>query len=531
MSKEQYEEMVMKHLNTDTYEQVANKNIDKKVMDKIEDFTNDYSDILEPEETKYLTDFKYSTSNYYVLPKVHKGKEITRFLETSPVDYLKVKDPLEIPSRPIVAGPNPPTHRLSTFLDIILRPLTEIVKSYVRDDLDFLHHLPKNIDFDSIFISLDVTSLYTNITHDRGIEAISYWIDQYPSHLVEERFTKEFIVAGLTLVLKNNYFKFSGKMWHQLVGTTMGSNVSVIFAILFMAYLEIHIYQNVRQMYPQDYAEYLIKAWKRFIDDCFLIWNKKFDFTPFFYMVNNLDPSITFTKEEDNKALPFLDIMVIKNHDNTIATDIFYKPTNSHRYLDFRSCHRHHTKVNVPFNLAQRICKIVSEEQRRDFRLEELKTFLISCYYPQELINRAINTAKDQNNYFTLNLQNSDIIPLVITNDPNHTIDFNHIKNPMNNVKCPRLKRTFKNKPLLSTRQPPNLKRLLTRAEYNPEEEQGVILCARPKCDLCRLGYLKIQTEVKSPTGATLFKLYKRFHCNSRTFYTYLHVQSAINNM
>ena len=206
--------------------------------------------------------------------------------------------------------------------------------------------------------------------------------------------------------------------------------------------------------------------------------------------------------------------MVIKNHDNTIATDIFYIPTNSHRYLDFRSCHRHHTKVNVPFNLAQRICKIVSEEQRRNFRQEELKTFLISCYYPQELINQAINTAKDQNNSFTLNPQNSDIIPLVITNNPYHTIDFNHIKNLINNVKCPRLKRAFKNKPLLSTRQPPNLKRLLTRAEYNPEEEQGVIPCTRPNCDLCRLGYLKIQTEVKSPTGATLFKLYERFHCN-----------------
>ena len=103
------------------------------------------------------------------------------------------------------------------------------------------------------------------------------------------------------------------------------------------------------------------KSLEKIIDDCFLIWNKKFcfliwnkkfDFTSFFYMVNNLDPSITFTKEEDNKALPFLDIMVIKNHDNTIATDIFYKTTNSHRYLDFRSCHRHHTKVNVPFNLA-----------------------------------------------------------------------------------------------------------------------------------------------------------------------------------
>ena len=107
-------------------------------MAKIEDLTNDYLDILEPEETKYLT------SNFYVLPKVLKSKEITRFLETSPVDYLKVKDPLEIPSRPIVAGPHSPTHRLSTFLDIILCPLAEIVKSYVRDDLDFLHHLPKD---------------------------------------------------------------------------------------------------------------------------------------------------------------------------------------------------------------------------------------------------------------------------------------------------------------------------------------------------------------------------------------------------
>ena len=205
--------------------------------------------------------------------------------------------------------------------------------------MDFLHHLPKDIDFDSTFISLDVTSLYTNI-HQR-----IYSCRAHPS-------TQEQLL------------QIQWKNVASTCGHNYGSNVSVIFTILFMAYLEIHIYQNVRQMYPQDYAEYLIKAWKRFIDDCFLIWNKKFDFTPFFCMVNNLDPSITFAKEEDSKALPFLDIMVIKNHDSTIATDIFYKPTNSHRYLDFRSCHRHHTKVNVPLNLAQRICK--SSQRNRE---------------------------------------------------------------------------------------------------------------------------------------------------------------------
>ena len=110
------------------------------------------------------------------------------------------------------------------------------MKSYVRDDIDFLDHLPTKVDLDSTFISLDVTSLYTNITHDRGIEAIAYWIENYPTYLIVTRFTKEFIIEGLLLVLKNNYFKFDNKIFHQLIGTTMGSNVSVIYAILFMAY-------------------------------------------------------------------------------------------------------------------------------------------------------------------------------------------------------------------------------------------------------------------------------------------------------
>ena len=35
MTKEQYSNMVMKHLNTDTYEAVTEKNIDKKVMKKL----------------------------------------------------------------------------------------------------------------------------------------------------------------------------------------------------------------------------------------------------------------------------------------------------------------------------------------------------------------------------------------------------------------------------------------------------------------------------------------------------------------
>ena len=131
---------------------------------------------------------------------------------------------------------------------MIPQPLTDVVKSYVRDDIDFLDHLPTKVDFDSTFISLDATSLYTNITHNRGIEAIAYWIENYPTSLIDTRFGKEFIIEGLLLVLKNNYFKFDNKIFHQLTGATMGSNVSVINVILFMAYLDLHLYSNVRDI-------------------------------------------------------------------------------------------------------------------------------------------------------------------------------------------------------------------------------------------------------------------------------------------
>ena len=125
--------------------------------------------------------------------------------------------------------------------------------------MSFLTHLPEKVEFESEFITLDVTSLYTNITHERGIEALEYWTDNFQDYLVECRFTKEFIVKGLCLVLENNYFKLNDQIWNQLIGTTMGSNVSVIYPILFMAFLELRLYHNVRTIYQEDYAEYLIR--------------------------------------------------------------------------------------------------------------------------------------------------------------------------------------------------------------------------------------------------------------------------------
>jgi hypothetical protein len=41
----------------------------------------------------------------------------------------------------------------------------------------FLNHLPTTVNSNSELISFDVVSLYTNIPHDLGISAITFWLE------------------------------------------------------------------------------------------------------------------------------------------------------------------------------------------------------------------------------------------------------------------------------------------------------------------------------------------------------------------
>ena len=123
-------------------------------------------------------------------------------------NYVKCDSPDDLKMRPIVAGPSCPTHRLSNLIDILLKPFFKHVRSYIRDSVDFLNHLPKHVDQGSYFVTFDVKSLYTNINHDIGLEAISYWLDNFPDDL-HPRFHKNFILEGIKFILTNNIFEFN----------------------------------------------------------------------------------------------------------------------------------------------------------------------------------------------------------------------------------------------------------------------------------------------------------------------------------
>ena len=77
--------------------------------------------------------------------------------------------------------------------------------------------------------------------------------------------------------------------------------------------------------------------------------------------------------------LNFLGIEVILHSDNTVEADIYYKETNAHDYLPYNSAHPKYCKDCLPYNLAKRIIPFVSNDEKVEMRLKELKNWLKDC--------------------------------------------------------------------------------------------------------------------------------------------------------
>ena len=138
MNKTHYKAMVYNQLDDRVTYKRTGKSCDKTVFNKLSKLVKKYQGDLTKKEIDYLTKFMFKTSNFYGLPKVHKSDIITKAIEEQNSEYIKISEPGDLTPRPIVAGPNCPTKRLSTFIDTIIKPLVLHIKSYIRDSIHFL---------------------------------------------------------------------------------------------------------------------------------------------------------------------------------------------------------------------------------------------------------------------------------------------------------------------------------------------------------------------------------------------------------
>ena len=136
-----YRDKMLEMLANDSFYKTTNDTCSKTTFKKIRNLIELAKDITR-HEIAYLLEFDFKSSNFYELPKIHKSNLIKRKCIETQSEYLELKDPMDLQFRPIVAGPVCETHRLSNLIDILLKPFIKQVKSFIRDDIDFLSYTP-----------------------------------------------------------------------------------------------------------------------------------------------------------------------------------------------------------------------------------------------------------------------------------------------------------------------------------------------------------------------------------------------------
>ena len=148
-----------------------------------------------------------------------------------------------------------------------MKPFLIHIKSYVKDNLDFLRKCSRKNNDSTTLVTFEVKSLYTSIPHNYGLEAISFWIEKHPDSL-HSRFSKGFVLESIKIILENNNCFFNDEFYRQISGTAMGTIFAPTYATLTMEYFEFHFYNICELKWGKEFQEFILENWSCFLDDC-----------------------------------------------------------------------------------------------------------------------------------------------------------------------------------------------------------------------------------------------------------------------
>ena len=226
-------------------------------------------------------------------PTLHKYKELNEIIECQNFEYISITENLQTEVWPIVARPVYYKSGISKILHLILEPSLSVIPHILKDSFDFLERFDTTCSEDTLLSSCDIKSLYTNFRHDVFYKTIDYWIEKTINEIpLLRRFTKAFVIEGLSIIWEFNYFYINNYFYHQIKRTAMGTIFAVVYKIM-----------------------------------------------------NELDPDLQFIFQELTKNINFLDISLKINY--KLHFDVYHKPANSFSYLHYKSCHPPHMKNNI----------------------------------------------------------------------------------------------------------------------------------------------------------------------------------------
>ena len=524
-----YKSKVETHLmDATTFEEVPDYKI-SKVISKVESFVLKYDKlkVLTRDESLYLRKFDCKTPNFFGVPKIHKSKKLNEVMKKGFNLEVKIPETLvDLSFRFINGEVSAPTCKLSELVDIILKPFLILAPSYIKDYTHFQNRFtartltPMDVE-NGRFVVCDVETMYPRIELPIGQESIGFWIDEHPEVLKPTRFTKEFVLEALAVVMTNSYFQFNDKHYKLKRGTATGTTVAPTYANLIMAYLEIKLYKLVLENFGKKTHDFVVQNWYRFLDDGFIFWDDTLgDYHIFVNLLNSLHPNIKFTHESSKEKISFLNILLYKSK-GKVEMDIFYKKTDNHDYLPFKSCHPRHTTDNIPFTLARMVCSIVSSPAVKHQRLIELFGWLQNSGYPFDKICDSftkVNSIDQKVLREKVIREKKDQLIFVNTFNPQNPQVFQKL---MSYLKCLKISENEKYSHIFrdvsiiqSRRQPPNLGLIIQSSYFGSLKFQhGVSKCNANRCITC--SYLEEGTEVFFHVSGVTIKIKHRFTCDS----------------
>jgi hypothetical protein len=498
-----------------------------------------------------LTSYEVQCPKFYGVPKVHKAG---------------------CPLRPIVSQMNGPTRKLHDVLDTYLTVAEKQIPHLLQDTTAFINLLNNKqhlLRADSILVTLDVVSLYTNIPQHEGTQLVADFYEEtlpfWTLHDVGlQPISRSELVQLLQFSLQNTIFQFNNKYYKQNYGCSMGAQSSVKFANIYMH----KFLTNFRNQYQHYLPEFLA----RLVDDIFTIWNSDLStLITFVEALNNIHPTIKFELKYSLTEIQFLDTIVYKE-DGILKTKLYTKPTDKKQYLHHTSSHPAHTKLAIPYSQALRYRRIITDDNLLTLELTKLKDKFHNRKYPKSVTNASVDkvltldrastltykTKQQRHTDFANFVQGDNFLPLILTYHPSlHSSQQRNIKQILSESWTafidhnPTLKETFgSNKPQLVYKKHKTLSEYLTSATYpppwqhvkTPEDEENLRIltdllsisspsnvqrCNRTRCGCCQhlrdLTHLAIFDGIKLPSTQTLT-------CNSQNVVYLIHCNKCSVN-
>ena len=423
--------------------------------------------IITQKNFEFLNISNPTEARFYLLPKIHKKN---------------------VPGRPICSSVNHPTAHISKFVDEHIKKYVPKTKSYVRDTQHFISRLKLlgQIPENALLVTLDVSSLYTNIPNREGILAVAEHLRSDP----DKQEIGPHILKLLKLVLHSMSFSFNGDHYLQIGGTDMGTATAPNYANIFMDRFE-----------TKALANWPLKPmiWLRFIDDIFMIWTHGSDkLEEFITYLNGIHPTIKFTHETSPTQIDFLDRTVKINQSRFLYTTIYEKPTDTHLYLHYTSAHHAPSKTKGPYGQFLRLRRICTYDHDFEANSEKLISYYTNRGYPQKALRKHYKKASkfSQDDLLDVKKKTPVKTPVMVTNfnpmNPNIKEIIHRNWNIISN--SPDCSHIFTDKPLIGFRRLPNLREYLTKAtiQYPPlpimEKKPHTPVCIRlGRCKYCPL--------------------------------------------